>query len=144
MKYLLFIFFLSCTKVQPEVVQAEQTFIGKDLEFFNAVNEMRLSRNLPTVKGNKQLTDGCKQHTLDMIAVDSLNHIGVGTRGENSRAETFSEVVAYGYVNAESFLSGYMNSAKHRTALIDAEKTDIGISTIGLYQTVNLASYERN
>jgi len=142
MKYLLFIFLLSCT---PESaisdVQVEQTFYGKDLEFYNAFNQMRVDNNLPTLKGNKQLTIGCKQHTLDMIATDSLNHIGVGIRSLNANADSFSEVVAFGYVSADSFLSAYMSSANHREALTDANKTDIGISTIGLYQTVNLGKY---
>ena len=142
MKYLILLLFLSCTIEQPEVSQTEQIFVGKDLEFFNAVNQMRLSRNLAVLKGNKLLTEGCKSHTELMVNTDSLNHFGVGTRELKSKADTFSEVVAFGYISADSFLSGYMNSAYHREALTDSIKTDIGISTIGEYQTVNLGSYK--
>ena len=146
MKYILFIFLFSCTSEQPESVRnsaIEQTFVGKDLEFFNEFNQMRISRNLPTLKGNKQLTVGCKEHTEYMVANDSLSHIGVGYRKIKSNAISFSEVVAYGYVTQSSFLAGYMNSESHREALTDENKTDIGISTIGLYQTVNLGEYEK-
>lgn len=142
MKYLLFIFFISCTKLQPETPQIEQTFYGKDLEFFNAVNEMRLSRNIAVLKGNKQLTNGCIEHSKEMDSLNILGHFGFSKRANDSNAIRFSEVVAYGDISAQSFLSLYMNSENHRHVLIDSTKTDIGISTIGLYQTVNLGSYK--
>jgi len=74
MKYLLFIFFLSCTaEVESDTyTPVVKTFKGFDLEFFNEVNQMRISRNLPPLKGEKLLIEGCVQHANYMFNLDSL------------------------------------------------------------------------
>lgn len=142
MKYLLFILFLSCTPQQEELYSPQvTTFVGKDLEFFNAVNEIRLSRNIAVLKGEKLLVEGCVQHANYLSSIDSLNHDYFWVRYVNSKSKTFGEVLSYGYITVQSQISGYSNSPKHYEVLINPNYTHIGIANKGLYQVVNLASY---
>jgi len=144
MKYLLFIFFLSCTaEVESDTyTPVVKTFKGFDLEFFNEVNQMRISRNLPPLKGEKLLIDGCVQHANYMYSLDSLNHQYFYSRYIYSRADRFGEVVSYGYYTSASQISAYENSIDHFNVLINPVYTHIGIANKGLYQCVNLGSYK--
>ena len=146
MKYLLFIFFLSCSNEQItndyEIVNT--TFIGNDLRFFNELNEIRVSKGLKPLKGEFNLTVGCRLHSLYMSDNDSLNHNYFYQRFINSKAVKFGEVVCYGYLTPESQISAYESSVKHYETLMNKDYEYIGIGTINNYQTIDLARYERN
>jgi len=143
MKYLLFIFFLSCSEIPTESYKPiEVEFYGDDLTFFNAVNNDRLSRNIAVLKGENQLTKGCVTQSYFMWVVGYANHNGFYQRAVNSKADTFSEVVCGRYISPEAMFEAYVNSSEHYSKLIDSTKTHIGISNIGGYQCVNLASYK--
>jgi uncharacterized protein YkwD len=143
MKWLLLILLISCTKEQlPSGNPIEQSFVGFDLEVFNEINDIRESRNLPLLKGEKGLNEGCFQHVNYMIAVDSLNHNYFLSRYINSGAVHFGEVVAYGYYSPFAFVSAYSGSESHLNQLL-GNYDYIGIATIGQYQCIDLAKYRK-
>lgn len=142
MKYLILLLFLSCSTEQIEsYAPIEKQFVGFDLEVFNEINNVRESYNLPPLKGEKQLIDGCLEHSNYMASINSLSHDYFWQRYVNSGAFLFGEVVAYNYYTPLSFVSAYVGSPEHLQTLL-GDYTHIGIATVGLYQTVNLAKYK--
>lgn len=139
-----FIFCFGCTdeietdKYEPKT----EVFTGSNLAFFNAVNEMRLHRNIAPLKGEKLLTVGCNRHATYMFSSDTLTHDYFWSRYVNSKSKSFGEIVCYGYFTSESQISAYANSQSHNSVLIDKKYTHIGIANNGLYQCVDLANYK--
>jgi len=143
MKYLLIILLFSCTNEQlPTYTPVVETFINDDLVFFNAVNEMRLSRNIAVLKGEKLLNEGCLRHASYMSVIDSVGHDFFWQRYVNSKADKFGELVAYNYATPLAYLSAYETSPEHLNVLINPIYTHIGIGKVNEYQCVNLASYK--
>tara|TARA_R110000868_G_scaffold314952_1_gene575880 strand:+ start:120 stop:566 length:447 start_codon:yes stop_codon:yes gene_type:complete len=148
MNKILIIFLLllvSCTAEMPSdnYTPIPTTFVGKDLEFFNELNQMRVSRNLPPLKAEKKLKEGCIQHSTYMFSLDSLNHDYFYSRYMNSNTKGFAEVVCYGYNTSLSQISAYESSVSHNQVLINPIFTHVGIANVGLYQTVNLGYYAK-
>ena len=100
-KLLILLLFVGCTKEQlPENYKPiEIVFYGNNLTFFNELNQIRLSHNIPSLKGEKLLTDGCIQHSWYMFSLDTLNHDYFWSRYVNSKSKGFAEVICYGFIN---------------------------------------------
>lgn len=141
---LILFIFISCSKEQlPNDYEIITTsFVGNDLDFFNQLNNIRISKGLKPLKGEFNLTLGCKSHSLYMSENQSLNHNFFWQRYVNSKAKKFGEVVSFGFINADGQLSGYQSSVKHYELLMNKDYEYIGISTINSYQTINLANYK--
>ena len=146
MKYLLFLFLWSCTAEMPtdNYIPITTTFSGQDLEFFNDLNQIRVSSNLKPLKAEFNLTKGCTQHSVYMNSLDSINHDYFWQRYINSKSKGFAEVISYGFTNAQGQIAGYQSSVEHYQILINPIYTHIGIANSGTYQTVNLAYYDYN
>ncbi|RKS00406.1 CAP domain-containing protein [Flavobacterium sp. 102] len=137
------LFCVSCEKEQETIGYQPQptTFVGQDLDFFNLVNAMRVSRGLPTLKSELILTQNCEVHANYMNAINDMNHDYFWARYVQSFANNFGEVVSQGFINAPGIISAYQNSPDHYSILISPEFTHIGIANVNRFQCVNLASY---
>lgn len=140
------VLFLSCNKEQEPIGYQPQptTFAGQNLEFFNLINAMRVSRGLKPLKEELILTQNCITHAEYMAAIDQMNHDYFWARYIQSFANDFGEVVSQGFINAPGIISAYQNSPDHNQILISPEFTHIGIANANRFQCVNLASYGDN
>lgn len=120
------------------------TFNGQNLEVFNAINDIRLSRNIMPLKAEKTITIGCTKHSYNMFIDGYPNHKGFYQRFTDSYAKGFGEVISYNYITTASIISAYESSPRHYAVLINPIYTHIGIANYNGYQTIDLANYEND
>jgi uncharacterized protein YkwD len=140
---LLVLLLASCEKEQIEKGYQPQStvFTGQNLDFFNLINAMRVSRGLNALKPELILTQNCQTHVEYMNAIGVMSHDYFWARYVQSFANDFGEVVSQGFINAPGIISAYQNSPDHYSVLISPEFTHIGIANVNRFQCVNLASY---
>jgi len=144
MKYLLFIFFLSCTaevqsdsyidiKPIPENVmnQKEQDMTNIILGIRHLETSMILY-NQATVKAQQMSDDGFASHSGYMQ--DAIN----------SGASHYGQSVSYGYITSQSNVTAFYNSEPHRDMMNNPNYDKIAVACNGLYTVVLLASWNKS
>jgi len=142
MKYILLIFFLSCTSEQTERYNPKEIeCIGFQKELLDCLNEVRVSYGLNSLKAEERVTYCAMEHAIKMNETDSLNHFGFQERVNYSKARRFSEVVNKNMITARSYINSFINSPSHREAILDSTKTYCGIWSEDNYVCINFSSY---
>jgi len=144
MKYLLFIFFLSCTaEVQSDSYIdikpiPENVMNQKEQEMTNIILGIRhfetsiLLYNQATAKAQQMYDDGFASHSGYMP--DAIN----------SGASYYGQSVSYGYNSAQSNVTAFYNSEPHRDMMNNPNYDKIAVACNGLYTVVLLASWNKS
>jgi len=101
-----------------------------ETEFYNLLNEHRLSINVLIVETDTYSRYLCIEHNKYMIERDSLNHDNAFRRNfelERRGVKATDEIVARNYTKAQTFLNGYLNSPSHKAAIENPEFSHVGI-----------------
>ena len=134
---------ISCSKEQEEKGKHNPitiVFNGKNLEFFNILNDYRDSLGLEKVKGEKLLTELATEHCYYMVANDTCSHYGNGHRELTANALGYGEILSYNYQTEQSRFIGYFNSLPHK-AVMEGDFTSVGIDEMNGFQCVIFAKY---
>ncbi|MFT4699234.1 MAG: hypothetical protein ACI9SJ_002400 [Flavobacteriaceae bacterium] len=85
------------------------------------INEHRTSIGLETISKDQQHASAyAVDHTKYMIDNNEISHDNFSFRNngmKNRGAESVGEIVAYGYNNAESVVSAWLNSPSHKSVI---------------------------
>jgi uncharacterized protein YkwD len=103
-------------------------------EVLALVNQHRLEAGCGPLQLNPQLTTAAQLHSEDMGRTGRVSHIGSNgsTFGERIKATGYvysraAENVAAGQSSAQSVMAAWMNSAGHRTNILNCNYVHIGI-----------------
>ncbi|MCX6021223.1 MAG: CAP domain-containing protein [Chloroflexi bacterium] len=116
------------------------------------INEVRAQNGLPAVATNGLLTAAARRQSNDMAANNFLSHTGSDGSSMSQRISDAGyrwsmagEIIASGYRDAASVVTGWMNSPGHRAIILTAGYKDFGAGVARsangtLYWTVDFAS----
>ncbi len=104
---------------------------GED-EVIEFTNKEREKKGLPALKKNDELMLAARKHALSMASHDDLSHNLGGDPGKRIKAAGYNwkacgENIAWNYSNAETVVSGWMNSSGHRRNILSTNFTEIGV-----------------
>jgi uncharacterized protein YkwD len=110
-----------------------ETDWGMAEEVLRLVNEHRVSIGMPIILKDKQHASAyAVDHTKYMMALEEINHDNFHYRTEALKyqgAEAVGENVAFGYDDAQSVVSAWLNSPSHKRA-IEGDYTHSGFGII--------------
>jgi uncharacterized protein YkwD len=101
-----------------------------ETDFFNLLNEYRLSNNLKILETDTHSRYLCIEHNKYMIEDNVINHNNAFRRSFEMKrrgAKDVGEIVARNFTKAQSFFNGYLNSPLHKAEIDTPEYTHIGI-----------------
>jgi uncharacterized protein YkwD len=105
-----------------------------DQEILNLVNQERAKVGADPLKINEQLDVAADLHTLDQASMNNMSHTGSNGSNLGDRIKdagylfsSAGENVAYGYGDAATVVTGWMNSEGHRQNILNPGYTEIGI-----------------
>ena len=115
------------------------------------LNEQRSARGLPPLAQAAELTQSARRHSNDMADNGFTGHTGsdgsnVGRRVNEACYDwvRVGEIIGWGFTNAESMVSWWMNSPPHRALILSTALEDFGAgyvdqrpSSYRYYWTVN-------
>jgi len=99
-------------------------------------NQARQQNGLPALQVSSQLVSAAQIHTGDMARLNQMAHTlpGVAQPDLRSRAAAvgynyswIGENIAFGYPDAPSVVTGWMNSPDHRENILNPNFTEIGV-----------------
>jgi uncharacterized protein YkwD len=115
--------------VTPTMSAIEQAIVS-------LVNQARASNGLTGLNVSMKLVQAAQIHARDMANLNTMAHDLPGAQlpGLTDRAAyvgynfwTLGENIAYGYSDAASVMNGWMNSPGHRSNILGASYTEIGV-----------------
>lgn len=131
----------------------EDTLKSYELEILDLTNVFRVSKGLQPLLWNEQAAASARLHSADMAARDFFDHTNPEgkTPGDRMAAQgliffkAWGENIAAGHSNAIDAHYGWVNSAGHRKAMLNAKYTWLGVgvktaidqSKYGTYYTQN-------
>lgn len=104
----------------------------------SSTNQRREAANEQALNLNSQLTAAAQAKANDMVARNYWSHDTpdgkqpwsfITSAGYDYQAA--GENLAYGFTSASAVLSGWMNSAEHRSNILDANYRDVGFGVAG-------------
>ena len=108
-------------------------------EALNLINSYRVSHGVSPLASNGTLKALARQHSQYQAARNTLSHDGFRQRSSQAKAAGLSVVcaenVGYNYRNARHLLSGWSNSAAHKTNLLRPNLRYAGVFVVGAYAT---------
>ena len=122
------------TNYQLTLSAANTSTTGFAYEVVKQTNAYRQQNGLPALAMNTQLSSAAKTHSQNMALQDFFSHTGedgsspwdrIGATGYNfSQA---AENIAVGYSTPTAVVQGWINSPGHRTNILSANVTEIGV-----------------
>ena len=118
------------------------------------INQERISRGIPALSMNSELSDAALGHSQDMACNDFIGHSGSDNSTPGDRIatagydfSTWGENVAAGYTSPSSVVNAWMSSSGHRGNILNPSFTEIGLgygfnntSYFGHYWTADFGS----
>ncbi len=112
------------------------TLSADEKALLEATNQARKVANVPPLKISSQLLQAARTHSATMARLDKLAHELENTTPV-SRAEAagykfraLAENCAAGQRTPQEAIEGWLNSPGHRTNLLNAEYTEIGLAVV--------------
>lgn len=134
----------------PVAATAQVCPTPTELEVLTLINQERLAAGRPPLEIDVRLVDSARRHSEDMASNNFVDHIGTGgsTFVQRIWATGYSfprsENVAAGYTSPAAVVAAWMNSAGHRSNILDGLARHVGVgfaasttSTFGRYWTTN-------
>ena len=134
---LLFIVFISCANPQEAIIYTPQEVITKDT-LTNLINQERIRFSLNELKPEKQLIELSKAKAIQMEANQEINHNGFSSLP--IQAQTYGQIVGFGYSSELNLFKAYINSPNHNKAVL-GNFTHLGSYTFKRYNCVIFAKY---
>jgi uncharacterized protein YkwD len=107
--------------------------VDRDLAVETRINEIRLSRGLPSLAKDPRINQAALRHSNDMADNNFFDHVGSdGTRaGERLEGacynwQAYGEIIAAGYKSPSSVVAAWMDSPGHRGIILDPGYADFG------------------
>lgn len=104
-------------------------------EIATSVNQQRRANGQPTIQFNRQLGQAAMSHACDMAKNGFFGHNGSNgstvqrrVRAAGYRECLVAENIAWGYPSSEQIMSGWMNSAGHRTNMLHPRVSEFGVA----------------
>ena len=114
--------------VTPNNVNAMAT------QIFDGVNQSRRANGKSQLNYNPTLGQAAMSHACDMLVNDFFSHEGTGGTTVQARVRRagyqdclVAENIAWGYPTAGQIVTGWMNSPGHRSNMLHARATEMGI-----------------
>ena len=108
-------------------------------ETLTLINTYRESSGVSPLASHGTLKALARQHSRYQAARNAISHGGFRQRSAQAKAAGLSGVcsenVGYNYQNAQQLISGWKNSAAHRTNLLRPNMRYAGVSVVGAYAT---------
>ncbi len=104
-------------------------------EIAAGVNANRRAYGQPALSFNRRLSQAAMKHACDMSVNGFFGHRG--SDGSNSQARVrqagyrdclVAENLAWGYPNSQQIISGWMNSAGHRSNMLHPRAAEFGVA----------------
>lgn len=116
----------------PMVLSTVHEFTDLELDVMELVNYHRREKGLRMLTFNFTLGNIATPHAKGMAHHNKLTHSGFPIRNAQAmkycKATWLGEVVAYGYISAEGFLNGWLNSETHRRVIESERAVSFAIS----------------
>jgi len=104
-------------------------------EIATGVNAQRRANGQSAVRFNRQLGQAAMNHACDMSANNFFGHNGSNGSTVQRRVRSagyqdclVAENLAWGYPSSQQIISGWMNSAGHRTNMLHPRVTEFGVA----------------
>lgn len=116
--------------VLPKTASTPETLT--DAEIITAINAVRQANGAGPWSYSQQLENAARSHARLMAQKDTLSHnLGVTLRErvrEAGYVGAVGENVAKGYTSLPGAIEGWLNSAGHRSTLLNAKFTEFGLA----------------
>jgi uncharacterized protein YkwD len=125
----------SATPTSPDEAIAAAAPSEVTVTLVELTNIERRRMDLPVLRANARLMDAAQIHAEQMVRFGKLGHVlpnGPYPRPQDRLAEVsykwqaFAENVAYGHRSPSDTISGWMQSAGHRSNILNVSYTEIG------------------
>ncbi len=117
---------------------------GYELEVVDITNAIRLQKNLTPLIERADVSQVSRLHSQDMFDNDYFSHVSLDDKTLADRMAAgkieyrlAAENIAMGYTDSLAVVEGWLNSPKHREALLNPDFTWIGSGIEGKYYTQN-------
>ncbi len=98
---------------------------GSQTRLLELHNKERKSRNLKTLKLDRNLCDYAQKHAEKMAKQNSLRHSQMSNLADAAGSQTVAENIAWGQENEEEVVNAWMHSTGHRMNIL-GDYTDVG------------------
>lgn len=103
----------------------------------SATNKQRAEQGLPTLSSNSQLQAAAQAKAQDMVDKNYWSHETpdgrepwVFIQGQQYQYRKAAENLAYGFASDTAIVGGWMNSASHRSNVLDKDVSQIGFGIV--------------
>ncbi len=131
---------------EAKITEARRTAIqrGYELQVIDLSNAIRIQKRLEPLSERADISEVSRLHSQDMFDNHYFSHVSPDykTLGDRMSAghvkfREAAENIAMGYTDSLAAVEGWLNSPKHREALLNADYEFIGSGIEGKYYTQN-------